>query len=59
MQLLDRLKEENEQCWLYNRRLPRMGKALVSPLNPEFKRWKNAEWAPAYDAPDPVWNGFK
>ena len=58
MQLLDRLKEQNELCWLYNRSLPRMDKA--NPFNLESERWKDTEWAPAYDDdPDPVWNGFK
>jgi hypothetical protein len=61
MQLLDRLKEQNEPCWLYNTRLPRMDKAHVPfPLNPDSERWRDAEWAPAYDGdPDPAWNGFK
>ena len=61
MQLLDRLREQNETCLIYNRRHPRMDKANVPfPFNPESERWKDTEWAPAYDEdPDPVWNGYK
>ena len=61
MQLLDRLRELNEPCLIYNTRHPRMDKANVPfPFNPESERWKDTEWAPAYDEDlDPVWNGFK
>ena len=50
MQLLASLRERKEPCLIYNSRHPRMDKANVPfPLNPESERWKDTEWAPAYD----------
>jgi hypothetical protein len=55
MQLLARLKQANEPCWLYNERIPRVG--AVIPRDPKSPRWLGISWAPAYDEdPDPIWD---
>ncbi len=56
IQLLNSLSEQNEPCWLYNKRLPRHGSAI--PFDAHSTRWKKVEWAPAYDEDaDPIADG--
>lgn len=56
MELVNRLKEQNEPYWLYNTKVPRLGSDI--PFDPQSPRWQNTKWAPAYDDdPDPVAEG--
>ena len=59
MALIDRLREQKEPYMLYNTGLPRRD-PLRCPFDPKSPRWKDSEWACAFDDdPDPEWNGFK
>lgn len=56
MKLMRRLADEKEPCMVYNALLPRKD----SSLDPNDYKWKDAEWAPAFDDdPDEIWEGHK
>ena len=41
------LKARGEPSWLYNRQLPR--RDPTNPFDMNHPKWRDAEWAPAYD----------
>lgn len=56
---MEQLDREEEPHWIYNRLIPHLDP--VNPLDPTHPKWRDTDWAPAYDEdtdePDP--SGFK
>ncbi|MBN2807897.1 MAG: DnaB-like helicase C-terminal domain-containing protein [Deltaproteobacteria bacterium] len=56
IQCMEKLAGENQLFEIFTQQLPRKD----APFDPEHGRWKDCEWAPAYDDDsDPVWKGHK
>jgi hypothetical protein len=58
IKVLEEVNRKGGICIIYNRHKPRRFDGM--PFDPESDRWRDAEWAPAFeDDPDPEWAGFK
>ena len=57
-ELRNKLAAENLTCYIYNSSEPRLDPN--NPFDPAAARWKNCQWAPAYDDDnDEPYKGFK
>ena len=48
LDLIQTIKAAQGLCWIYNRRRPRHDPDNT-PFDPLHPRWKDIQWAPAYD----------
>jgi hypothetical protein len=57
--LIDQLKQSDQPCVIYNRRIPRWDPDVI-PFDRNSAKWKDYEWAPAFDDDqDELFRGFK
>jgi len=57
-ELRNKLAAENLNCYIYNSSYPRLDPN--NPFDPAAERWKDCQWAPAYDDDnDEPYKGFK
>jgi len=58
-ELMTNLRKIQKSFWVYNHRCPRLD-PINTPFNENHNRWKDVEWAPAFDDDkDPICDGFK
>jgi hypothetical protein len=58
MDLIDKLKDEGQHCWIYNNRIPRLDPN--NPFDVDSKCWSDSEWAKPFDEDtDELYNGNK
>lgn len=59
MALMDKLTEDRECHWIYNRRIPR-DEPGVTPFDRTAPNWRDVQFAPAFgDDMDSEWDGFR
>ena len=57
--LINHLKKTNQAFMVFNRRFPRWDPGVV-PFDRDSEKWKDTEWAPAFDEDaDEEYQGFK